>query len=447
MADDVLFQPLAFRNLEVKNRLLRSNIAGRFDGYDGSGSQTRINWELKFARNEVGAIISSWVGVDLRGRIVPGYASIDQDERIPFWRELGRQVHEHDCKYIIQLAHAGRQRDVPGFEIEKALSSTGKTDPLHGFPAEQMTTEQIAEVTRSFVAAARRAREAGLDGIEIHGANGYLFTQFLSSAINDRDDDYGGSLENRARFLLEVVRAIRAEIGDGFHLQIKISATEHNDAALPWAAKGNTIEDSVQVCQWLEQAGADAIHVSTGSTFPHPLNPAGAFEPKEAVKAYDQLLTSGRHAFRNYVLMRTWPLNHFFRWRWDKPKAKVIEGAQLGDAAAIKQAVSIPVLCTGGFQSASMIRSAITRGDCDAVTIARPLVANNDLVLLFKQGHDRPPNPCTFCNKCLHNVLEHPLGCYEEKRYPSREAMIAEIMTVYDPPATFEAERTETGRR
>ena len=438
MADDVLFQPLEFRNLTVKNRLLRSNIAGRFDGYDGSGSQTRINWELKFARNEVGAIISSWVGVDLRGRIVPGYASIYRDDQVPFWRELGRQVHEYDCKYIIQLAHAGRQRDIPGFEVDKALSSTDNVDPLHGFPTVRMTTADIAQVTQSFVDAARRAREAGLDGIEIHGANGYLFTQFLSSAINDRDDDYGGSLENRARFLIDVVKAIRREVGDDFHLQVKISAVEHNDASLPWAAKGNTIDDSVHVCRWLEAAGADAIHVSTGSTFPHPLNPAGAFEPKEAVQAYDQLLSSGRHAFRNYVLMRTWPLNHFFRWRWDKPKAKTIEGAQLGDAAAIKQAVSIPVLCTGGFQSANLIRTAIRRGDCDAVTIARPLVANNDLVLQFKRGVDRPPNPCTFCNKCLHNVLEHPLGCYDESRYPTREAMIAEIMTVYDPPASFE---------
>lgn len=432
MNDDIIFQPLRCRNLTIPNRILRSNIAGRFDGYDGSGSQTRINWEMKFARNGVGGIISSWVGVDLRGRIVPGYASIYRDDQIPFWRELGKQVHEYDCRYILQLAHAGRQRDVPGFEISKALTSTKKTDPLHGFPSEKMTIDDITKVKRSFADAARRVREAGLDGLEIHGANGYLFTQFLSSAINDRDDDYGGSLENRARLLLETVGAIRAEVGDDFHLQVKISAVEHADASLPWDKPGNTIDDSVQVARWLEEAGVDAIHVSSGSTFPHPNNPAGTFNLKEAAAAYSHLLTSGKHTFRNYLGMRVFPVNQFFKWRWNKPGKKQTEGALLPDAAAIKRAVSVPVLCTGGFQQASMIRDAINRGMCDAVTIARPLVANNDLVLQFKAGRDRPAIPCTFCNSCLNHVLFDPLGCYDQSRYPSKQAMIDEIMSVYD---------------
>src|SRR5262249_20349934 len=161
-----------------------------------------------FARGGVGTIISAWCGVERRGFIVPGFACIEHDDRIPFWRELGKRVHEHDCRYILQLAHAGRQRDIPGIEFETGLSSTGQPDPLHGFRAERATPAQLREVAQSFGEAAWRAREAGLDGVEIHGANGYLFTQFLSSAINDRDDDYGGPLENRARLLLEVVEAV-----------------------------------------------------------------------------------------------------------------------------------------------------------------------------------------------------------------------------------------------
>ena len=94
----------------------------------------------------------------------------------------------------------------------------------------------------------------------------------------------------------------------------------------------------------------------------------------------------------------------------------------------------MPVICTGGFQTASFITAALERGDCDAVSMARPLIANNDLVEIFRRGQDRADRPCTYCNKCLVNVVENPLGCYEEARYPSREAMIAEIMSVFSPP-------------
>jgi 2,4-dienoyl-CoA reductase-like NADH-dependent reductase (Old Yellow Enzyme family) len=96
------------------------------------------------------------------------------------------------------------------------------------------------------------------------------------------------------------------------------------------------------------------------------------------------------------------------------------------------------VICTGGFQTASVISKAIERGDCDAVSAARPLVANNDLVEIFRSGKNQPDKPCTYCNRCLVNVVENPLGCYEEKRFPSREAMIAQIMSVFDPPPFVE---------
>jgi 2,4-dienoyl-CoA reductase-like NADH-dependent reductase (Old Yellow Enzyme family) len=165
---DPIFEPLHFRNLTVKNRVFRSNIAGRFDNYDGSGTPTRINWELKFARGGVGAIISSFVPVTIRGRIVPNYATIHRDEAIPFWREVGARVHDHDCRFILQLSHAGRQRDIPGLEYAKGLSSTDKPEPLHGFEAERMTRRDIADTVRAFAEGARRAREAGLDGVELH---------------------------------------------------------------------------------------------------------------------------------------------------------------------------------------------------------------------------------------------------------------------------------------
>jgi 2,4-dienoyl-CoA reductase-like NADH-dependent reductase (Old Yellow Enzyme family) len=437
VSGDVLFEPLRFRNLEVKNRILRSNISGRFDNYDGSGTQARINWEEKFARGGVGAVISSYAPVHLRGRILPNYATISHDDRIPFWRAVGEAVHRHDCRFILQLSHSGRQQDVAGVENRglKALSSTSKTESFHGFECQAMTREQILETIGFFAAGARRAREAGLDGVELHGANGYLITQFLSSGINDRRDEFGGPLENRARFVLEIVRAIRREVGDDFHVQVKISAVDHNNAVIPWEKRGNSLAESVQVCRWLEEAGADAIHVSTGSMFPHPRNPAGGLPVDIAADTYDTMLSSGLYTFRNYLLARWAPLRPIFRFLWNRTVKRVqVEGLSLDDARAIKAAVSIPVLCTGGFQTASVIRDAISGGACDAVTIARPLIANNDLVQLFAAGHDRPPRPCTYCNKCLVNVIENPLGCYDVTRFDGdTERMMREVMSVYRP--------------
>src|SRR3954462_8253852 len=361
---DVILSELRFKNLTVKNRIFRSNIAGRLDNYDGSGNQARINWEEKFARGGCGAIISSFVPVQIRGRIMPNYATIDKDERVPFWRAVGEAVHQYDCKYILQLSHGGRQRDVPGIEYPMGLSSTSTKDPLHGFHCQAMTTADIKETVTAFAEGARRAREAGLDGVELHGPNGYLITQFLSSAINDRTDEYGGPLESRARFVIEIVKAIRARVGSDFHLQMKISATEFNNALfiLKKEKPGNTVTESIQVCKWLIDAGVDSVHVSTGSSFPHPRNPCGSAFPVDIFAGtYEQLASSGTNTLRNLLLFHSKVGGAVFSKQWLEAGAPPdqIEGLTLPDARQVKQAITVPVICTGGFQTASVIRQAI----------------------------------------------------------------------------------------
>jgi 2,4-dienoyl-CoA reductase (NADPH2) len=477
MENDIICQPLKFRHLTIKNRIFRSNISGRFDNYDGSGNQARINWEEKFARGGVGAIVSSFVPVTIKGRIVPNYATIHCDEHIPFWRKVGEKVHEYGCKFIMQLSHSGRQQDIQGVENSYIRqSSTSHTESFHGLQCRAMTKDEIRQVVQAFGKGAKRAQEAGLDGVELHGANGYLITQFLSSGINDRTDDYGGSLKNRARFLLEIIEAVRQEVGNDFHFQVKISAEDFNNAVIPWEKVGNKLEETVQICQWVEAAQVDAIHVSVGSIFPHPLNPpgtfplAGKYATDQASSSYDTMLSSGNQTFRNYLLFRYPALHKIFEWLWYRIPNKVhstpnllqgvpikaadlhpefqklispeavqqlletYQGRNLGYAREIKQNVKIPVICTGGFQQASFIRKAINEGFCDAVSIARPLVANNDLVKHFEQGKDLAERPCTYCNRCLLNTLENPTGCYEPARYGDNyDEMIKEVMTVYNP--------------
>ncbi len=463
MADDasVIFQPLRFRNLTISNRVLRSSMSGRIDNYDGSGTIARINFEERFAAGGVGAIISSHAPVDVRGRVLPNYAMIDRDSRIPFWRALVKRVHDHDCKLIVQLAYAGRQRDIGGIENRHhvALGASTKTDAFHGLRSRAMTLEEIADVREKFARAAGRARAAGADGVELQASHGYLLTEYLSSAVNNRKDDYGGPLENRARFLLETIRAIRAEIGDDYFLLVKLNARDNHNAStfpLEWK-RGNTLEEQIQVARWVEDAGADAIHVSTGSTFPHPHNPAGPLDFRYSVSTYQSMIASGKHTWRNYLLFRYAALRWFpsLQWRRTQPFVKkgravpeLLEGLYAADAHRIKEAVSIPVVCTGGWQTASRVAAAISGGDCDAVAIARPLLANPNLPRLWQAGEDGPPpgKACTYCNKCLANALEFPLGCYEEERYGEHgdaawERMMEDVMAYYKDEVPAEAGR------
>ena len=159
MSEDVIFTPLRFRNLEVKNRIFRSSISGRFDNEDGSLTQTRINWECKFAKGGAGAIISSYVPVLMEGRIIAGYATVHRDEYIPLWQKLGEAVHSFDCKFIMQLSHSGRQMDIPGVHnyTRPALSSTSRKESLHGFLCQAMSLQQIDRTIRAFA----RGRIAG----------------------------------------------------------------------------------------------------------------------------------------------------------------------------------------------------------------------------------------------------------------------------------------------
>jgi len=428
-----IFTPLKFRNLEVKNRVFRSSISGRFDNEDGSPTQTRLNWESKFAAGGVGAIITSYVPVLIEGRIINQYATIHRDDFIPLWGKIVRSVHDHGAKFIIQLSHSGRQMDLPGIHNlgRRPLSSTSKREPINGIACKAMNQAELDGIVKAFADGAWRAREAGADGVELHSANGYLFSQFLSSGINDRTDRYGGPLANRARFLLDVIAAIRARVGPGFHLQAKLGAVDHNNV-IPWEKKGNDLNDAIRIAQWCEKAGVDAIHVSSGSSFPHPLNPPGDLPIELLATTYDTMISSSGHGMRNFLMFRYPALRWIFHWLWFRlKKGHPIEGVSLSESRAIKASVSIPVIVTGGFQNASVVADAINSGACDGVSIARSLIANNDLVKIWQSGRNLPDRPCTYCNRCLVNAPKNPLGCYEPLRYPNHEAMVETIMSIY----------------
>ena len=243
-------------------------------------------------------------------------------------------MHEHDCKLHPPARARRPAAGHPGHRVSRRASARRQVRSAARLPVR--AGDAGAARARSPPPSregARRAREAGLDGVEIHGANGYIFTQFLSSAINDRKDEYGGSLENRARFLLEIVRAIRAR----GRRRLPPPGEDQRDRVrrrLPLLAAARATRSTTRCrsCRWLEEAGADAIHVSRGCTFPHPDNPAG-----------EMPLTRRRPALRHDALERRphlpqlRPLQHLARQprccraRWARPLDRV-EGALLPDA-------------------------------------------------------------------------------------------------------------------
>ena len=275
-ASDPIFEPLGFRNLTVRNRVFRSNISGRFDHYDGTGTQTRINWELKFARGGVGAIVSV-----VERRRTAAAASSRTTPRSSATTGSRSGASSASGSTSTAAASSSSSRTAAGSATSPASSSQrgsarpDKPDPLHGFPCERMTTAADPARSRRVRAGARRAREAGLDGVEIHGANGYVFTQFLSSAINDRDDEYGGSLENRARLLLETVRAIR-ERG---RRRLPPPGQDQRDRVRQRAdavgEEGQHDRGLGAGCALARGGGRGRDPRLVGNTFPHPDNPAG----------------------------------------------------------------------------------------------------------------------------------------------------------------------------
>ena len=383
------------------------HLGGRLDSYDGSGdSGARINLELKFAR---GGVAGRYLLVRPCPRARPDRSRL----RVRSTGTTGSRSGASSasgCTSTTAVHRAARPRGPaarhPG-DLESSGASARRASPTRctASRAELRVAGDAAELVEAVRPGARRAREAGLDGVEIHGANGYLFTQFLSSAINDREDEYGGSLENRARLLLETVgRSARGR------RRLPRPGQDQRDASAATRScrgrRGATrVEDSVQVAQVARGGGRRRDPRLRGHTFPHPRNPAGCAAGRRTLwdVRHDGLISSGTTTFRNYVAVpHVAVICTVFAaavgaarpsgWRARSSPSARRSRPPVVDPRSRQRRLPDGVRHRRRDRDGAATRSTIARARCSPTPTSSAL---------FAQGHDQPPRPCTYCNKCL----------------------------------------------
>lgn len=344
-------QSFKIGSIEIKNRILRSATAERVGDKEGRPSPELKDIYGELARGGTGLIITGFTYIHPSGRTSIDQSGIYSDDLIPSWKEIVRGIKRVDptCMLIMQIVHGGRQ--VSTECVKDPISPSPVHDSSTGITPREMTEEEIVHIIECFGEAARRAAEAGFDGVEIHGAHGFLVSQFLSPYTNRRNDRWGGSPENRRRFLLEIIRAIRKRTGEDFPVLLKMNGCDFIDGGLE-------IEEAREIAISAFQEGIDAIEVS-----------GGIYESRE------------RGAARKHIVREE------------------SEGYFVYLASAIKQAVDIPVITVGGFRSLRVIDSVLLDKKADAVSLSRPLIREPDLIKKFSNGKERAD--CISCNKCL----------------------------------------------
>ncbi len=362
-----IFEPTKINGMAIKNRLVRSATWEGMCAPDGKPTEKLINCYRDLALGGVGLIVSSYTYVRPEGKQLPGKMGIYTDDFAADFQKLTAAVHEADGLLAVQLVHAGGQTDTSIAGRQPLAPSGIKVDQYPQEPAE-LTREEIKDIIGAFGESARRARDWGFDAVQFHGAHGYLINQFLSPHTNLRTDEYGGSVENRTRFLLEVYHKVRETVGSDYPVMIKLTGSDNMD-------NGLVNEDAVYAAGKLSEAGIDAIEISSGTSASGAKGPA--------------------------------------RTKINNPEK---EAYNLDPAQQIKKAVSCPVMTVGGLRSFEVAEKAIQAGNMDYIAMARPLIREPGLPNRWLQG-DRSPARCISCNGCFQPGLEEGgIYCVVEKK-------------------------------
>jgi 2,4-dienoyl-CoA reductase-like NADH-dependent reductase (Old Yellow Enzyme family) len=362
----MVFDRSAINGMQLANRFVRSATWEGLANDDGSVTPKLIDTMTALAQGGVGLIITSHAFVSREGQATPWQIGVYGDELIPGLKTMADAVHAHGGKTVLQLAHAG----VFATEELTGLPAYAVSD-FEGLPGKrrhEISTQDIAKIISAFAAAARRAKAAGFDGVQLHTAHGYFLSQFLSPYFNRRRDDYGRDIRQRAKIHLEVLQAVREAVGPDYPILIKINCQDFQEGGL-------SLEDSLEAAKLLAAAGLDAIELSGGLLTGGKLSPSRPGIDSVAKEAYFK-----------------------------------------AEAGAFKKAINIPLILVGGIRSFEVAQQLVTEGTADYISMSRPFIWEPDLIKRWQAG-DRRKAECNSDNLCFKPVFKgEGLYCVTRER-------------------------------
>jgi 2,4-dienoyl-CoA reductase-like NADH-dependent reductase (Old Yellow Enzyme family) len=355
MAD--LFEGTVLNGLVLSNRFVRSATWEGLAAPGGYGTEELGNLWRDLARGKVGLIITGHAYVSPEGQAAPAQLGIHTDRHISSLKEMVDKVHDAGGKIAVQVSHGGRY----ALKLPDAVRVGPSTLESRGeVQCKGMTEEEIHRAVAQFAGAARRAKAASFDAIQIHAAHSYLLSEFLSPFFNKRTDAYGGAVSHRAAFLLEVVRAVRHEVGDRFPVFVKLNSQDFLEG-------GFTVEEMLEVASLLEDAAVDAIEMSGGH---HVEGIFGRFFPARKIRPMAE----------------------------ERPY-------YLDEARCYKERVQVPLMLVGGIRSLEWARRVVSEGIADYVSLCRPLIKEPGLIDRWRSG-DTAKSACVSDNDCFNPALK-----------------------------------------
>ncbi|MBC8393667.1 MAG: NADH:flavin oxidoreductase, partial [Deltaproteobacteria bacterium] len=378
----VLFEKTKIKGMKLNNRLVRSATHESMADDEGFPTDHLFKLYERLAKGGIGLIITgnTYVSRDGKDKSMLG---IDTDEHISKYRELVNHVHQNGTKIAIQLNHCGRQTTKEMTGTQPIAPSAVKDKSLSVMPRE-MTEADIERIIEAFVQTARRATESGFDALQLHGAHGYLINQFLCPHTNRRQDKWGGSIENRMRFVTEIYERIHKNVGDDYPILIKISAYDY-------MKNGLKPEESIVMAKEMAEMGFDGIEVSCG------------------------IGEDGGSALRGDI-----PFDVILD-EWEMKPIPFVQGYNRESAKNIKSKVSVPIFAVGGMIDPTFMEETIQSGGADYISLCRALITDPNFPKKIRAG-SREPSRCIHCNLCLYYLPTRSVRCYQGKRVKTTQS-------------------------